>query len=263
MHAVSRRSEAYKKEIPQREMAFWAKGAYVGLVLLLGMSCCAHGLRNEQAAALGNSMAFSTIPAMHHGGLLNKRARGMHMQQLPQDQSQSHSASADTLPRHSELAGHAGSSGKSAPQSSTEDPGPLKEDHSGGPMRESRRAAIGIGLGLVLGPMIPMLSTALTGEPTAHAATGAARPGDGDKKPFVQKSLKEVLQKAGSRALGGGRSGTHLPAPSLSRHLTLPSHAIFLIRTCVHTRRGSGRCPAGDLTDVASDNHELPVPLRG
>ena len=78
----------------------------------------------------------------------------------------------------------------------------------GGVMLSSRRAAISVGLGLLLGPMIPIMTTALTGEPAAHAAAGAAAgAGGGEKKPFEQKTLKEILQKSAARALGGGKSG--------------------------------------------------------
>ena len=81
-------------------------------------------------------------------------------------------------------------------------------DELGGVMLSSRRAAISVGLGLLLGPMIPIMTTALTGEPAAHAAAGAAAgAGGGEKKPFEQKTLKEILQKSAARALGGGKSG--------------------------------------------------------
>ena len=73
----------------------------------------------------------------------------------------------------------------------------------------SRRSAIGVGIGLLLGPMLPMVSTALTGQPAAHAATGApTSPVDrvtGESKKYA--SVGDVFRKAGARALGGGRSG--------------------------------------------------------
>merc|ERR1719163_200311 len=72
-----------------------------------------------------------------------------------------------------------------------------------------RRSAIGVGIGLLLGPMLPMVSTALTGQPAAHAATGApTSPVDrvtGESKKYA--SVGDVFRKAGARALGGGRSG--------------------------------------------------------
>jgi hypothetical protein len=182
----------------------------VRLALLLGLSCYAEALRNERAAALRSSMAFAGPAPVRHGGAPRKGICGMHMQQPPQNEAACASASADK--RHlDEFSGEAGASAGSAPPSSDEEQGLLREEQSGDTILASRRAAISVGLGLVLGPMIPMLTTALTGEPAAHAATGAAQPGDGDRKPFVQKSLKEVLSKAGSRALGGGRSGRLRP----------------------------------------------------
>ena len=215
---------------------------FVRLALLLGLSFYAEALRNERAAALRSSMAFAGLPApMRPGGAPRKGICGVHMQQPSQNEAVGASASADK--RHlDQLSGEAGAAAGSAPPSSDEEQGPLREEQSGDTILASRRAAISVGLGLVLGPMIPMLSTALTGEPAAHAATGAAQPGDGDRKPFVQKSLKEVLSKAGSRALGGGRSGrlrphihTHVPV------LPLPSRACaqayFSLTRCARTHK--------------------------
>ena len=180
-------------------------GRRAALVLFLAFSFSADALRHESAPAPGSTLAFAGAPAadlrLRHGEA-RKGVCGMQMQQLPRDEG----TSEDKLLRRGEFGGETGASGSAAP-ADYGGPGPWQAEREGA-MLASRRSAIGVGLGLVLGPMVPMLATALTGEPAAHAATGAAaQPGDGDKKPFVQKSLSEVLQKAGSRALGGGRSG--------------------------------------------------------
>jgi len=183
-------------------------GRRAALLLLLGFSFSAEALRHDGAPAPGGTLAFAGAPAADLR-LRNSEARksvcGMQMQQLPMDEG----ASSDKPLRRGELSGETGASGFTA-SAGNGDAAPWQAEPSQceGAMLASRRSAIGVGLGLVLGPMVPMIATALTGAPAAHAATGgAAQPGDGSKKPFVQKSLSEVLQKAGSRALGGGRSG--------------------------------------------------------
>jgi len=184
---------------------------------ICGTSALAHGGHAAPLAGgavvggRGSPASAFVAPAvdlrLRRGEKMRAGVCAMQMQQhSPRDEAAVHAA--DKL-RGADILGEAGPGTEVA--TGSEGAGADERMRSNGVMLASRRSALGVGLGLLLGPMIPIVTTALTGQPAAHAATGAAASsagsGDGAKKPFDQKSLKEILGKAGSRALGGGRSG--------------------------------------------------------
>jgi len=173
------------------------------------------GAQERRAAALGRGRAppafvAPAVDVRQRGAGSSRPGVCMQMQMQQSGHGADGAAAADGALDSAEARDGAGApAATSAPVPDAAE----RADAEGGAAREggalaSRRAAISVGLGLLLGPMIPMMTTALTGEPAAHAAAAAAAgSGGGEKKPFEQKSLKEILQKSAARALGGGKSG--------------------------------------------------------